>query len=71
MNRTKPDIELLSTAQAAQAIGLADQTLRVWRLKGIGPRFVKLGNRCRYDTRDLAAWIESHKRSSTADRGNE
>lgn len=63
--------QLLTTKEAARRLGVESQTLRVWRLRGYGPRFVRLGahrlSRCMYDPRDVDAWLESRKRSSTSE----
>ncbi|QED26158.1 hypothetical protein FRD01_02560 [Microvenator marinus] len=40
------------------------------RHRGVGPRFVKLGNRVFYDIDDVEAWFESNKVSSTAEAAN-
>lgn len=61
--------QLLSTASAAQAIGLSKSFLNKARLSGGGPRFVKIGTRVTYDPIDLSNWIESRKRVSTSDSG--
>lgn len=58
--------ELLSTQEAAKALGLSPQTLAILRVEGGGPRYVKLGRSVRYDPTDLAAWVEANKRASTA-----
>lgn len=53
-----PD-DLLNEHEGAAYLGnRAVQTLRNWRAKGIGPRFVKIGARMvRYRRRDLEAFI--------------
>jgi predicted DNA-binding transcriptional regulator AlpA len=58
---------LLNTIEAAKVVGLAPQTLMILRLRGRGPRFVKLGRRVLYDPADIAAWIEANKRLSTSE----
>lgn len=61
---------LLSAAEAADRLGVAKQTLAVWRLRGgCGLRHVKLGARVLYDPADVATFIESNKRESTSDVG--
>jgi hypothetical protein len=39
------------------------------RLLGTGAPFVKTGNRCVYDVRDLNSWMESRKVRSTSAAG--
>lgn len=56
---------LLDTAQAAEYIGLAKQTLHQKRLSGDGPKFCKIGRAVRYRKEDLDAWVESFKTVSS------
>ena len=58
--------ELVTTEVAAKVVGLSPQTLAILRVEGGGPKYVKLGRSVRYDPEDLAAWIETNKRASTA-----
>lgn len=51
---------LLNTKQAAELLGLRQQTLENWRCAGLGPAFVKLGRQVRYDPRELQSWIAAH-----------
>jgi hypothetical protein len=60
---------LLSATLAAEQLGVAKQTLAIWRVRGVGPQFVKVGARVLYAQDDLDAWIDSRKRASTSDRG--
>ena len=61
---------LLTNAQAASLLGITPNTLKFWRHKGRGPKFVKFGDSPRagvaYDEADLIAWRESRKFSSTS-----
>lgn len=52
--------ELLPDATTAKILGISKGTLPVWRHKGKGPRYVKIGSRVRYRYRDLLAYIEQH-----------
>jgi hypothetical protein len=58
----------LTVKEAAAYIPLAAGHLNNLRTAGKGPRFIKLGRKVLYDTRDLDAWIDSNKRSSTSDQ---
>ena len=49
---------LLSTKQAARMIGVSDRTLEDWRLRGIGPRFVKIGRLVRYRPADVVSFVD-------------
>ncbi|OBF56718.1 hypothetical protein A5756_10515 [Mycobacterium sp. 852002-53434_SCH5985345] len=50
----------VESAVAAPMIGVEPQTLKLWRRKGIGPRYVKFGNRIRYRVSDIEAWLAAH-----------
>lgn len=59
---------LLTTAQAAALLGLGPRTLEGLRLRGGGPRYVRLSARAvRYRREDLVAWIEAGIRTNTAE----
>ena len=49
---------LVSEAEAAALLGIAQRTLQGWRRRGGGPQFLRLSRRSiRYRRDDLAAWI--------------
>lgn len=48
--------KLLSTAEAADLIGVSESTLRGWRYHGTGPRYARIGQKIKYSPRDLEAW---------------
>jgi predicted DNA-binding transcriptional regulator AlpA len=59
---------LINENEAATFIGYSIRALQGWRVKGGGPKFVKVSQRSiRYRRRDLIAWAESHLKSSTAE----
>jgi hypothetical protein len=60
---------LLTTREAARHLALEPQTLEVWRGRGQGPAFVKIGALVRYEQREIEAFIERNRRRSTADPG--
>ena len=57
---------LIDTRQAAEALGMSPDTLALWRSKGEGPPFVKLGRAVRYRRADLDAWVAEQLCTSTA-----
>ena len=59
----------VNTNGAADYIGWSASSLNKLRVKGGGPRYIKLGARVVYDTADLDAWLAVHRRQSTSDRG--
>jgi len=61
---------LLNTAQVAAVLGLRPQTIRLWRVRGTGPLYFRLGGpkgRVLYDPADLSAWMEAGKARSTSE----
>ncbi len=60
---------ILRTLEAAEHVGLSASTLEKFRIRGGGPRFIRLAGRSvRYDVRDLDEWLD-HQRESTDDDG--
>ena len=60
----------VNNEQAAAVIGVTPKTLRFWRHKGRGPRYIKFGPEqhagVAYDLADIEAWLEERKFSSTS-----
>jgi predicted DNA-binding transcriptional regulator AlpA len=50
--------DLLTTAETAGVLRIKQQTLRAWRAKSRGPRYVKIGSRVVYSKKDVADWAE-------------
>lgn len=66
-----PDLldRLCNEREAAGFLGYSVRALQNWRVRGGGPRFVKVSARSiRYRRRDLIAWIEDHLRSHTSEQ---
>ena len=61
-----PVQRLLTTAEAAEYLGLAENTLRIARVRGTGPVYHKFGRTVRYAVDDLVAHAEQSKRKSTS-----
>jgi hypothetical protein len=55
------------TAGAAKALNLSSTWLAQMRLKGNGPRYVKVGRKVLYRPADVEAWLDEHIRRSTSD----
>ena len=58
---------LIDTVQLAEYLGNEVNTCAGWRLKGIGPSFIKVGRLVRYNTQTVDLWIESQTRNSTSE----
>ena len=57
---------LMNEFDAAEYLGgLSVGTLRTWRYKGEGMKFIKMGRRVLYDQADLDAFIDENKKNST------
>jgi hypothetical protein len=50
--------DYLSSAEAAEYLGFAEQTLRGWRAKHRGPRYQKVSGGVRYYITDLDVWLD-------------
>lgn len=64
--------ELLTTRQAASFLNRKVQTLRRWRVRSVGPPFIRPGTcspfgRCMYRRSDIEAWLASRTFRSTAE----
>jgi len=60
----------LSPAQAAAFLNISPETLQRSRTRGDGPPFLRISpRRVAYLQKDLEAWAESMRRTSTVDPG--
>ena len=63
-------VKIISSNDAAAMLGVTPATLRYWRCKGKGPRFIKLGQSKQagvcYDPADIEAWMAARKFASTS-----
>ena len=53
-----------TTQEQAEVMGVPEQTLRRWRMKGEGPPYVKWGNMVRYPIAEYERWVATHVRPS-------
>ena len=58
---------LLTTPEVAGRLGVAEITVRKWRVYGTGPRFIRCGGSVRYRAADIEAWVSSRTVSSTSE----
>ncbi len=70
MHQSALQSRLLDTVQTAALLGISPNTLKLWRHKGRGPAFIKLGNSPQsgvaYDEADVRAFIDSRRFGSTS-----
>lgn len=62
--------DLLDNERTSSLLGIKPNTLEIWRCKGKGPRFIKLGSEkqspIRYRRADVAEWINQQSFASTS-----
>ena len=57
-------IQTLTEQEVAERLRLSVATLRAWRLKGKGPRFVRFGRAVRYPEADVVRFVEACRSDS-------
>lgn len=63
---TDPDA-LLDQTSVARILGTTTKFLEARRVRGGGPKFIRVGSLCRYSRADLAEWINSRRVSTTSE----
>lgn len=58
--------KLLDTNQLAEQLLNKTNTIEGWRIKGNGPRYIKIGRLVRYRSEDVELWLEAQTRNSTS-----
>lgn len=53
--------ELGTRKEVAAYLGKSPQTLAIWAMKGLGPKYFKVNGTCRYRWSDVDAWIEAQE----------
>ena len=61
----------MDEGQVAQVIGRAVPTLQKDRVRGSGPRYIKIGRHVRYRPSDVTAWLEGRTHCSTSEYQSE
>lgn len=59
-------IKLLNNAQTAQLIGVRPNTLEIWRIRGKGPAYRKVGRLVRYVEAEVRSWLDDQVRENTS-----
>lgn len=57
--------KLLKTEEVAQTLGLKKNTMEIWRSKGQGPAFVRVGRAVRYREEDIEAYLAAGSAQNT------
>lgn len=69
MSKTPAQRQILTTAQAAEVLGVAEHTLNMWRSQKKGPPYCKLNKgrgAVRYLLSDIMDWMDSKKVEASA-----
>lgn len=56
---------LWTLAETAAFLSIPVATLYQFNHKGSGPRFFRIGKHCRYDPRDVMAWLDRRRVDGT------
>lgn len=67
METNTNESKLLTPAELANILGLNIASLRNWRWKGKGPKYIKVGHLVRYKQSDVNEFIDEQSRTSTSD----
>ena len=59
---------ILTTREAAALLTLSPRMLERYRVKGGGPRYLKIGGNVRYARADLLEWVLTMRRDGTRER---
>lgn len=59
LQKSKSLNTLMDHKEASAKVRLSSSTLAKWRIKGIGPAYLKVGHRVFYRQSDLENWLES------------
>ena len=59
-------INLLTTKQTADLLGLKFNSLEIWRLQGKGPKYRKIGRLGRYAESDILEYLDAQIQTSTS-----
>lgn len=59
-------IKLLNTQEVAEILGYKPNTLEIWRNRGIGPKYRKIGRLVKYAESDINAFIDASTCTSTS-----
>ncbi len=63
-----PKAGLLTENQAAVVFNLSNRTMQAWRVRGCGPKFIKVGRSVRYRIGDLQEYVKRNVYQSTSEK---
>lgn len=56
----------LTPDQVAERYQISPDSLKEWRYKGVGPRYLRIGKRVRYRESDLEQWEQEREAAAGA-----
>jgi predicted DNA-binding transcriptional regulator AlpA len=62
---------LLREREVFEKLNIGESTGQQWRLKGLGPKFVKIGRSVRYRESDVQAYIDNLKAFQSTSEADE
>jgi len=57
--------KVLTVKELSRYLGMSKETLRKYRMRGIGPVYIKLGQLVRYRKEDVDAWLKIKENRET------
>lgn len=60
---------LMTEGETADYLGLSCRTLQAWRVRGCGPKFVKVGRSVRYQLEEVKEFVSDNVHQSTSTLG--
>lgn len=60
-NQKAIESPLFNSHDAAHYLDMHEQTLKNWRVQGIGPTYVRVGRNVRYLKTDLDSWLQAQR----------
>ena len=64
--RVPVPVEYFDNDQAAEFLGLKPSTLEIWRCRGEGPHFIRVGRKIMYSVEDLRQYMAERRTSPLA-----
>jgi len=61
-------VNLLSSDDLADLLGVSERTVRTMRADGTGPRFIKLRGKIRYAPWEVRQWIDKNTTNTPANK---
>lgn len=57
-------MKLLTTPEAAYFLSVSPGTMKVWRSRNVGPKFIKINRLVRYNQKDLESFVKKQLKKS-------